>query len=392
MGLRSIAGELAAHVATTNPAVAKKVSAAHLVTSSTKLGSVQALTVWLNPGHAIAVNVGLSMFVYQVARVVAPYMINRGPSDDPPPSLEDSADRIAHTLDSMASLARAPMSPDWSISEREIRTAENTAKAAERFVLAHEFGHIVNDHLITNANDILSKSITPEGALDRPLEQELVADITGIVLSSESLPDVNIDIRAGFVGALHFLRCLGLAEQIGVISHGSRHLPGDDRLSILFAACPDRYGDHWPWLSSWAIQLDEILRSTFQLALERLKYHQESVRCAMDAIFATHTPASGPDRDLASDDEMREEVLTYWTRAPGTVLECLSENLLTDNQMGALGVTSRELLATDAGRRHSIAHYLARNLGYLAREALGVKSALEQVALEYEAEKETHDG
>jgi hypothetical protein len=99
---------------------------------------VQAMTVWADPVHAIVVNRGLMLFVYRVARAIAPHMIVRGPQDPSPPPEGDTVGIITQLVDWLSSPVNAPIAEDWPAGPREIRTAENIATASERFVLSHE--------------------------------------------------------------------------------------------------------------------------------------------------------------------------------------------------------------------------------------------------------------
>jgi hypothetical protein len=99
---------------------------------------VQAMTVWADPVHAIVVNRGLMLFVYRVARAIAPHMIVRGPQDPPPPPEGDTVGIITQLVDWLSSPVNAPIAEDWPAGPREIRTAENIATASERFVLSLE--------------------------------------------------------------------------------------------------------------------------------------------------------------------------------------------------------------------------------------------------------------
>jgi hypothetical protein len=128
---------------------------------------VQALTVWLAPRHAIAVNRGLALYLYRIARAFAPHVIVRGPTDPPPPAESETVGIISTILDWMASPVQAPLVEDWEIGPRELRTAENYTTAAERFVLSHEVGHILHRHVIADSENV-NTSNASLASLDRP--------------------------------------------------------------------------------------------------------------------------------------------------------------------------------------------------------------------------------
>jgi hypothetical protein len=89
--------------------VKSKLQKPRVIATSTPLGNVQALTVLLGQGHVICVNLGLMLFSYRLARVMAPHMIQRTPTDPDPPAYDQSADFIAEAADWLSSPTRAPV-------------------------------------------------------------------------------------------------------------------------------------------------------------------------------------------------------------------------------------------------------------------------------------------
>lgn len=73
----------------------------------------QALTVWVAPCHAIAVNRVLRLYLYRIARALAEQYIVRGPEDSPAPEESERSGIMATILDWMASKVRAPLVDDW---------------------------------------------------------------------------------------------------------------------------------------------------------------------------------------------------------------------------------------------------------------------------------------
>jgi hypothetical protein len=57
--------------------------------------SIQALTTWFAPRHVVAVNRGLALFLYWLARAFSPHVIVRGPDDPPAPPESQTAGIIA---------------------------------------------------------------------------------------------------------------------------------------------------------------------------------------------------------------------------------------------------------------------------------------------------------
>ena len=74
---------------------------------------VAALTIWIAPLHVVAVNQGLALFLYRLARAFSPHVIVRRPANPPAPPESEAISIIATLLDWMASPVRAPLVEDW---------------------------------------------------------------------------------------------------------------------------------------------------------------------------------------------------------------------------------------------------------------------------------------
>lgn len=336
--------------------------------------TVQALTVWIEPVHSIAVNQGLMLFVYRVARALAPHIIIRTATDPPAPPESEAVSIIATLIDWMASPARAPLIEDWPTGQREVRTANNIALAAERFVVSHEIAHIALRHLIADSSKLDSSRANLEDLDERPLEQEIEADVVGAAVSIESLPK-EFDPRGGAVGVVMFLQTLRLAEKVGAIIADSKHPPADLRLQTLWQALHQRYGKDSQVLLSWANEMAELITRIGDLAMaERTRRREKAVQY-MDKLFREHPAAGGPDRDIRSDKAMLEETLKQLRTSPSAVLEAIAGNLITADQyltVAGAKQSARALYEDDRVRRHTIAHFLGRYLPDNVRPVLGI--------------------
>ena len=124
----------------------------------------------------------------------------------------------------MASPARAPLLEDWPTGPREVRTADNIAQAAERFVVSHEIGHILRRHLIADSSKVDVSKSRVEDLDERPSGQEIEADTIGAMLSIESMAPQGVDMRAGFL-------CLSAEDGVTAANIG-HHGVGATRLIL----------------------------------------------------------------------------------------------------------------------------------------------------------------
>lgn len=352
--------------------IAPLLEADRVVVRTIPPAGVQAVTVWVAPQHAVALNRGLALFLYRLARAFTPHVIVRGPEDSPAPPESDAAENIATLLDWMASPVRAPLMDDWPVGQREKRTAENYTTAAERFVLTHEIAHILDRHLIADSAKVDVAQVSPLELDMRPIEQEIAADVTGASLTVESMANDDIDPRAGVVGMHFFFQALGLAERVGAVVVDDAHPPADARLDVCDAAILERYGPGA--VPVGAQQTDELVG---RLASEALVVRDRRLRVAtarIDELLQT-TPWSLRRHDPARDVVLLDEVLSLMSKAPSAVMEALDSNLLDPEAFKHLvaGASSPlELEQNDAWRRHQIAHFIARNSPRQVKQALGV--------------------
>jgi hypothetical protein len=352
----------------TDPEMLALMQPGRVVVTTIPQATVQALTVWMEPVHSIAVNVGLMMFMYRVARALAPQMITRGPGDPPAPPESEAVSIVATLIDWMSSPARAPLVEDWPAGEREVRTADNIATACERFVVAHEIAHILRQHLIADSGKV-DASKTSVGDLDtRPHVQEIEADIVGALMSIESMMDQQLDPRAGALGVAMFLQCLRLAEAVGAIVVDDSHPAAEERFALVWDALPGRFGAHFGPITSWADQMVVLVQRIGQQALQLRGERRRDAIARMDEIFRTHPGMRGVERNPVADKRLLDDTLALTRTAPSAVLEAIAVNLLDAADFAK--VPARD----DRARRHSIAHFFARYLPPAVREVLGVEA------------------
>lgn len=335
---------------------------------------VQALTVWIAPRHAIAVNRGLALFLHRIARAFSSHVIVRGPADPPPPAESETVGVIASILDWMASPVHAPLVEDWPIGSRELKTAENFTTAAERFVLGHEIGHIMHRHLIADGGHVDVRDASLADLDARPLEQETAADATAIVTSIESMQHEGMDPRAAVAGMHFFLMALALVEKVGASLVDETHRRAEDRLATCHDAIAERYGPDATILRSWAQQLDELLARLGTAALDERRRRRSAATARMERVFR-ETSWSRYDRDLARDEALLGEVLALMLQSPGAVVEALEQNLLDAGAYTDLirAAPSRQALERDdTWRRHQVAHFIARHSPQQVQDTLGV--------------------
>ncbi|KJC55455.1 hypothetical protein UB31_00285 [Bradyrhizobium sp. LTSP849] len=275
----------------------------------------------------------------------------------------------------MASPVRAPLVEDWPVGPRETKTAENFATSAERFVIAHEVGHILHKHLITDSAKVdLAKASLAE--LDkRPVEQEIEADVSGTFISIESMDKDGIDPRAAVTGIYFFLRAVQLGELVGAIEVDEAHRPAEERLNICDHVIGGRYGSHAPVLRQWARSSDELLERFARAALKERDRRRLVAAARMDEVLRTTTWSMG-QRDIARDTALLKEMQSLMSHSPSAVVEALAANLCdadTYRQVLQSASSVEALERDDRWRRHQIAHFIARYAPVPVKQCLGVR-------------------
>jgi len=337
---------------------------------------IGALTMWIAPRHVVAVNRGLALFLYRLARAFSPLVITRGPGDPPAPPESQAVGIIATLLDWMASPVRAPIVEDWPVGPRETRTAENFTTAAERFVVAHEIAHIQLGHLIADAAAVDLADSSPLELDTRPVSQEIQADVIGACLAIESMQNDGIDPRAAVTGIHFFLQALQLGEMLGAIHVDEAHPPAEERLKLCDDAIDQRYGSHAPLLRTWAKSTDELLGRLAAAALQERDQRRAAVAARMDEMLRTTTWRMGR-REGKRDMALLKEAQSLMSQSPSAVVEALAANLLDPEAYTQLAKAARSpdaLEEDDRWRRHQVAHFLARNSPAPVKRSLGVET------------------
>jgi hypothetical protein len=336
---------------------------------------VAALTIWIAPRHIVAVNHGLALFLYRLARAFSPHVIVRGPADPPAPPESDAIGVIATLLDWMTSLVRAPLVEDWPVGPREQRTAENYTIAAERFVIAHEVAHILSGHLITDAAEVDVAQASPFELDKRPVQQEHEADVLGALLAVDSTSNNGVDPRAAVAGVYFFFRALQLAEKVGAIHIDDSHRPAEERLAVCDYAMGQRYSEI-PNLRQAARQTDELLGRLAAAALRERDRRRTVVAARMDEVLRT-TPWRIGTRDPVEMGVLFEEAKSMFSQSPSAVTEALAVNLLDAETYAQVLKAAPSLDALDQDdrlRRHQVAHFIARYAPVPVKQALGVEA------------------
>jgi hypothetical protein len=335
---------------------------------------VEAVTIWVASRHVIAVNQGLALFLYRLARAFSPHVIVRGPADPPAPPESEAVGIIATLVDWMASPVRAPLVADWPIGPREQRTAENYTLLAERFVIAHEIAHILRGHLIADAGAVDAAQASPVELDQRPLQQEHEADVLGALLAVDSASKEGTDPRAAVTGVYFFFRALQLGEMVGAVHVDDSHRPAAERLAVCDYAMGQRYSQV-PNLRQSAQQTDELLGRLAAAALEERGRRRTAVAARMEEILRT-TPWSFGARDSVMMRALFEEAKAMFSQSPSAIVEALAANLLDDKTFAQIlkSAPSKDALDSDDRlRRHQVAHFMARNAPVPVKEALGVE-------------------
>ena len=376
-GIRQNADDLLSWAARTirEGEVAERLQADRIVVKVIPPVKVQAMTVWDAPVHVIAINSGLIVFVYKLARAVAPHLVTLKPDDPPRPTESETAGRVATLIDWISSLVATPRSGDWPVSASERLWAENTATVAERFVLSHELGHIVKNDLILDVAQANPSQLAPEHPDQRPLAQEIEADVTGMLFTIESIIDRGIHPGAGMMGIEMFLQSVRLAEAVGAILTDDTHQPAAERLSLIRWAIHERYGDVAAKITHAADDLGELVGRLGPLALV-----ERDRRCAasgqeMEQIFDNFPFRFPIARDMPAEVALLEHVADLLKDTPSVVLTAISGNLLGPAELAQLEASASSfdsLVENDRWRRHQLAHFLARNMPLDVRSALGV--------------------
>ena len=355
--------------------VAKRLHADRIVVRVIPPVKVQAMTVWAAPVHVIAVNSGLIAFVYKLARAIAPHMVTLKPNDPPRPAQSETASRVATFIDWISSLAATPRSGDWPVSASEKLWAANTAMVAERFVLSHELGHIFRGDVILDVAQADTSHLTPEHCDQRPLAQEIEADVAGMFFTIESIIDRGIHPGAGMMGIEMFLQSVRLAEAVGAIRTDDTHQPAAERLSLIRYAIHEKYGEVAAKITQAADELGELMSWLGPLALLERDRRCAATAQEMEAIFSNFPFRFPISRDMPAEYALLEHVIELLQDTPSVVLTAINGNLLELaelTQLEACASSVDSLIENDRWRRHQLAHFLARNMPLDVRSALGV--------------------
>jgi hypothetical protein len=338
----------------------------------------QAITMGVAPDYVIGVNLGLIVFVYKLARAIAPHGVTRKADDPPPPAETETAGRIATLADWISSLVGVPRSGDWPVSTSEARWATNTAMASDLFVLSHEIAHIARGHVILDVGRADPSRLTPEQPDQRPLEQEVEADIFGALFTIESLIDRGFDPRAGMMGMEMFLQSLALAEAVGAIRTDDAHPGAAYRIAIIRQMINNRYGEAAAKITRPADQLAELMGRLGAMALSERDRRCAAAAREMDGIFNDYQIRR--PRDLAADYALVKHVLELLEDTPSVVMAAIRANLLESAELAKVidsSTTLAKLEENDRWRRHQLAHLLARNTPSDVRGTLGVFSLVD---------------
>jgi len=374
--IRQIAGDLLSWAAgrVREGGVAERLHADRIVVTVIPPVKVQAMTVWAAPVHVIAVNSGLIAFVYKLARAIAPHMVKLKPDDPPRPTESETAGRVATLVDWMSSVVATPRSGDWPVSATEKRWAANAAMAAELFVLSHELGHIVRGDAILDVDQVDASQLAPERPDQRPLDQEVGADVAGLFFTIESLTDRGLDPRAGMMGIEMFLLSAMLAEAVGAIRIDDTHQAAAERLSLIRHMIHEKYGEVAAKITKPADELGELMGRLGPMALVERDRRCAAIAQEMDRIFSDF-PFRFPIRgDRQAEYALLKHVRDLLKDTPSVVLTAISGNLLGPAGYAELlsSASIDSLDENDRWRRHQLAHFLARNMPLDVRSALGV--------------------
>jgi hypothetical protein len=187
-------------------------------------------------GWVIALNSGVSTFLYAVARLIACCTnIN----------IETKWGTTVSTRDCVISKADAlqilrqrlsyyvevgvPYGDDYPASEWQVRMASRTTTAAESFVFCHEVAHVVQHHHSGSRLTALTDGWLSVDEAAHSWYQEMEADRVGweLLLMSCQLPD---DVGFAFAGASLFFQTVMMLDRLGVRPRGTTHPPAEERL------------------------------------------------------------------------------------------------------------------------------------------------------------------
>lgn len=268
-------------------------------------GSVNCQTVKVDDGFLVLVNSGTLMMLQQVVT-----FLWRGNADDPnsPESLQ-AADGVAEVLAAYVQHGDPYYGPKPLVGGMLAFASILMISAARKFVVAHEYGHILAGHLSgPNAEQV--KLETEVGGLEvlrKNYAQEFEADDIGyrLTLGVASIQDFNLAaIDAGYSGDLHAMHEGAKQKSLiagpfvaltvdailrrfydsrrsagGKVPSDDAHPPADDRIQALLALSPGKGPRHsgfvnFPFmlLPSWerilGVMTDRIFREPPSAAAE----------------------------------------------------------------------------------------------------------------------------
>lgn len=354
-----------------DPELAAALASDRVAVRSIPQTNVYAITVRSGASHVIAVNHGLAMFVYKLARAIAPHMTGPHPEYAPPPGLDETAGRIATLIDWMGSLARTPRSGDWEMTPPWLSVADNITTAAERFVLSHEIGHIMAGHA---AQDVEHDGwgLNPAEMGRWTVAEENFADGVATMLTIESMSAEGIDPRAGCVGIVMFLRCAILAQTVGALVVDDTHPSAEDRLHLVHATITMRYGADADVLLSWSRELGALLDDVGARALLERDRRRVAAEAEMRDVFHE---TSWSYRSGEGKVALVERMVELLKDSPSAVLDAIHEHLLDVAALEAAlrrASAFRDPLDDEAYRGHRIALFLAAALPADLRGVLGL--------------------
>ena len=179
------------------------------------------------PAYAIVFNTGLQQFLYRVTRVLSTRFHPQG-SDAASQGLsfEDSCRILTDVFFWFRETGRA-FGPDYPVTKQQVIIASMLATAAERFFLAHELGHVLND-LGAVASKVPSEQREAAWADEANADQFALF----VVISAGNRESPTIPLEICYAGAEIALSTFSGLEMLGV-EFEDTHPPAQERLNAV---------------------------------------------------------------------------------------------------------------------------------------------------------------
>lgn len=182
-------------------------------------------------GYVVLVNTGLMILIYQLTKIFASRVRVKADreTDIIIKNSRELIETVKYTFQTVATYLKynapvAPRLPITTLQEEQLSFVEGILHFAELFVLAHEFGHIIEGHFSTAKVMKIRTKEEDISLLKSNWNQEYEADLCGLQLVLETVPkksERSLIRASSYMGPDLLFTFLDLTEKIGNIKPAS---------------------------------------------------------------------------------------------------------------------------------------------------------------------------